>query len=196
MFITLYGINNIGKSTQAKMLVEHYNQQGLKAKYLKFPIYDITPSGVFLHTVLRSKVQTITEAELQMWFAINRYQFESNLKNLISSHDIIIAEDYTGTALAWGSAKGEDLAWLESINQQLIQEDLAILIDGERSTKSIESGHIHENNHQLVQEVKKVLLNLAESKNWHIIHRQAEIMDTQNLLINLIDQHIENSRRP
>ena len=81
MFVTLYGINNIGKSTQALMLVEHFKKLGLKVKYLKFPIYDLSPSGVFLHTVLRSKVQTITEAELQMWFALNRYQFENHLKD-------------------------------------------------------------------------------------------------------------------
>ena len=35
MFVTLYGINNIGKSTQARMLVNYYNSIGLKAKYLK-----------------------------------------------------------------------------------------------------------------------------------------------------------------
>ncbi|MBI96074.1 hypothetical protein CL656_02915 [bacterium] len=195
MFVTLYGINNIGKSTQAKMLVNYYNSIGLKAKYLKFPIYDITPSGVFLHTSLRSKVQTITETELQMWFAINRYQFQPTLKNMLSEYDLIIAEDYTGTALAWGSSKGEDLEFLESINSKLLQEDVAILIDGQRSMDSIEEGHIHENDNQLVDNVKNTLLNLADKLNWNIIQRQEDMIDTQNLLRNLISQKLENSRR-
>ena len=195
MFVTLYGINNIGKSTQALMLVEHFKKLGLKVKYLKFPIYDLSPSGVFLHTVLRSKVQTITEAELQMWFALNRYQFENHLKDFIQNHDLIITEDYTGTALAWGTAKGESLEWLEQINLKLLKEDLAILIDGERSTDSIEKGHIHENANDLINRTKNILLDLADKKNWHIIQRQEKIQDTNNLLIELITQKLENFRR-
>lgn len=195
MFVTLYGINNIGKSTQAQMLVDHFQKTGLKVKYLKFPIYDLSPSGVFLHTVLRSKVQTITEAELQMWFALNRYQFENHLKDFKQNYDLVVAEDYTGTALAWGTAKGESLEWLEQINSKLIKEDLAILIDGQRSTDSIEKGHIHENANDLIDKTKKVLLDLADKKNWHIIQRQEEIQDTNNLLIDLITQKLENFRR-
>jgi len=195
MFVTLYGINNIGKSTQAQMLVDHFQKTGLKVKYLKFPIYDLSPSGVFLHTVLRSKVQTITEAELQMWFALNRYQFENHLKDFKQNYDLVVAEDYTGTALAWGTAKGESLEWLEQINSKLIKEDLAILIDGQRSIDSIEKGHIHENANDLIDKTKKVLLDLADKKNWHIIQRQEEIQDTNNLLIDLITQKLENFRR-
>src|SRR6056300_1436901 len=195
MFVTLYGINNIGKSTQAQMLVDHFQKKGLKVKYLKFPIYDLSPSGVFLHTVLRSKVQTISEAELQMWFALNRYQFENHLKDFKQNYDLVVAEDYTGTALAWGTAKGESLEWLEQINSKLIKEDLAILIDGQRSTDSIEKGHIHENANDLIDKTKKVLLNLADKKNWHIIQRQEEIQYTNNLLSDLITQKLENFRR-
>ena len=114
---------------------------------------------------------------------------------MLSEYDLIIAEDYTGTALAWGSSKGEDLEFLQSINSKLLQEDVAILIDGQRSMDSIEEGHIHENDNQLVGKVKNTLLNLADKLNWHIIQRQEDMTDTQNLLRNLISQKLENSRR-
>ena len=38
-FIVLYGINNLGKTTQAKFLVEKLQSQGLRAEYVKYPIY-------------------------------------------------------------------------------------------------------------------------------------------------------------
>ena len=103
MFVTIYGINNIGKTTQVELLKENLEKKGLKVFNLKFPIYDIDPSGSFLHSVLRSRQQTISEAELQMWFALNRYQFQDKLQHLLATYDIVLAEDYTYTAVAWGS---------------------------------------------------------------------------------------------
>ena len=38
-FIVLYGINNLGKTTQAKMLVDKLKLHGLEAEYLKYPVY-------------------------------------------------------------------------------------------------------------------------------------------------------------
>ena len=40
-FIVIYGVNNLGKTTQANMLVQKLKASGLKAEYLKYPIYDL-----------------------------------------------------------------------------------------------------------------------------------------------------------
>jgi len=81
LFITIYGINNIGKSTHAKRLVERLKKLGKKAVYIKYPIYDLAPTGPFLDKVLRhSKKQKMPEEELQLWFVLNRYQFQPKLK--------------------------------------------------------------------------------------------------------------------
>lgn len=189
MFVAIYGINNIGKTTQVQLLKENYIKQGLKVFTLKYPIYDIDPSGTFLHTVLRSRQQTLSEEELQMWFALNRYQFQSKLQHLLATYDLVIAEDYTYTAVAWGSCKGLDQDWIEKINDKLIQPDLEILITGERSLETVEKGHIHENQHDLADKVSTKLKNLAQDKSWKVVERQVEISQTQDLLLDIIDTY-------
>lgn len=189
MFVAIYGINNIGKTTQVQLLKENYIKQGLKVFTLKYPIYDIDPSGTFLHTVLRSRQQTLSEEELQMWFALNRYQFQSKLQHLLATYDLVIAEDYTYTAVAWGSCKGLDQDWIEKINDKLIQPNLEILITGERSLETVEKGHIHENQHDLADKVSTKLKNLAQDKSWKVVERQAEISQTQDLLLDIIDTY-------
>lgn len=184
MLLTVYGINNIGKTTQCKMLTEALQEKGFKAYHLKYPNYEIQPSGPYLYEVMRNHSQTISEAELQMWMTINRFQFEPELRKIISENDIVIAEDYTETAIAWGAAKGLDPQWVETINQPLIKEDHSILIDGQRSTKSIEHGHIHENQDDLIQKVRTHYLQRASLKNWHVINRQERLEDTHNLILN------------
>lgn len=191
MLITFYGVNNIGKSTQAKLLVEKLNSQGHKAIYLKYPIYDIKPSGIYINNILRNpNGQSISEEELQMWFALNRFQFEPQLQSYLDQNYIVIAEDYTATSLAWGSAKGANIDWLTNINEPLIKEDLSILITGERSHNSIEDTHIHENNEKLIQLVSLKLLDLASKNNWQIVQRQQNLHDTQKLILDIVKNYI------
>lgn len=186
MFLTIYGTNNIGKSTQCKLLIENLQKKGVKALHIKYPMYEIEPSGPFLYNTLRGESQNITEQELQMWFAINRHQFQEKKRSLENEYDIIIAEDYTETAIAWGSVKGLQTSYIEQINQYIDVEDKTILIDGIRSSNSIESGHIHENQNDLIEKVRNFLLERAMQKDWIVVNRQEKIEDTQEILLNKV----------
>ncbi|TAL46870.1 hypothetical protein EPN87_04160 [archaeon] len=169
-FIVLYGINNIGKTTQARMLVEHMLRRGMRADYLKYPVYNQYPSGQYLDKVLRSPKQEISEDELQLWFAVNRMQFEPTLKKKLSLDINIVSEDYIGTSLAWGSVKGADESWLKAVNSKLLKESISILLDGQRFVRGIESIHIHETNDKLVEKVRRKHLDLAIELKWHVVN--------------------------
>ncbi len=178
MLITLYGINNIGKSTQAKKLVERLESLGKKVKYIKYPVYEIEPTGKFLNDFLRGGGKGVSEEELQMWFTLNRYQFEPELKKLLAVDVIVVAEDYTGTGIAWGATKGASLEWLEEINKYLIKEDLAILLDGERFKDAVEEGHVHETNEDFMKKSREVHLMLAEKYGWKKVEVSGGIDET------------------
>jgi len=191
MLITLYGINNIGKTTQALRLVERLKSEGFDAVYVKYPVYEVEPSGGFLNQMLRGgKAQNISEEELQMWFTVNRYQFEPTLKEWLSAEKIVIAEDYTGTGLAWGTVKGADTAWLEEINRHLVKEDLAILLDGERHISAKEEGHLHEDNELFMNRSRQVHLELAEKYDWITIPVTDSKEETENAIWQTLVLHL------
>jgi len=179
-FITLYGINNIGKSTQTKLLVDSLRQHGYDAVVVKYPVYDIHPTGPFLNQVLRSsnEVQKLSEEELQMWFTLNRFQFQDQLKEWLDEGKIVIAEDYTGTGLAWGSAKGANLDWLMSLNKNLLQEDFSVFLKGKRNLNAKESVHLHENNDDLIEACQFIMENLAKKFEWKTIAVKPSISET------------------
>ncbi len=187
MFIALYGINNIGKTTHAKKLVERLNKEGHQAKYVKYPIYDLEPTGPYLNQILRGgDKQKISEAELQMWFTLNRHQFEPQIKKWLSQGYIVVAEDYIGTGIAWGIAKGLDTHWLERLNQYLLNEDLGILLGGSRVMKAKETKHIHEENDALIEKCKHVLQDLAEKYGWKNVLLQDHVADTAELIWKIV----------
>ena len=191
MFITLYGINNIGKSTQALRLVERLKAEGFDAVYVKFPVYDVEPTGVYLNQFLRSGgAQEISEEELQMWFAMNRFQFEPTLREWLKDGKVVVAEDYTGTGIAWGMVKGASKEWLESLNRPLIKEDLAVLLDGERFVHATEEGHIHETNEEFMKLARQIHLDLGEAYGWVKIPVQPTKDETAALVWEVVKVHI------
>lgn len=191
MFIAIYGINNIGKSYHSNLLVERLNGLGRCAVYVKYPIYSLAPSGPFLNRVLRSsKKQKLSEEELQLWFVLNRCQFEPELKRMLAEGKIVIAEDYVGTGLAWGAAKGSPLAALESMNKFLVQPNVAILMDGERKLSSKEEKHIHESDDLLMGKCRKVYLKLAKKYGWEIVKVDKEKSVTAERIWNVLHKHL------
>ncbi|MHB8904210.1 MAG: nucleoside/nucleotide kinase family protein, partial [Patescibacteria group bacterium] len=140
--IVLYGINNLGKSTQAKLLVERLKANGYKAEYLKYPIYDLNPSGVILNDYLRNgNSYELSAKEAQIIYALNRTQYQAELIDKLRAGINIIAEDYRGTGIAWGLGAGVDENFLKKINSHLVPEDLVFLFDGDRFRQAIENNH-------------------------------------------------------
>jgi dTMP kinase len=170
MFITIYGINNIGKTYHARRLAARLQKLGKKTVFIKYPIYSQKPTGPFLNKILRSHgKQRIKEEELQLWFVLNRYQFEPKLKQMLSDGKIVVAEDYIGTGIAWGTAKGASRGSLENMNKFLVQPDTAILLEGQRKLAAREKKHLHERDDLLAAKCQKIYRKLAKKYGWKVI---------------------------
>jgi thymidylate kinase len=144
-FIVLYGPNNIGKSEQVPRLVGGLRELGLRVVNLKYPIYDLKPTGPILNAILREgNPFKYNQEEIQQIFAENRFYFEPSLKKLLTRNYWVVAEDYTGTGIAWGLTYGVSMQRLLYFNKDLLKEDFAICLDGERFSPGIERQHANE----------------------------------------------------
>lgn len=174
--IVLYGINNLGKTTQAKILVADLKKNGYKAEYLKYPIYDLEPSGPIINNYLRGgNVYKLSGFDVQFLYALNRMQYEKELQKKLDKGINIIAEDYTGTGLAWGMGKGVPEKFMNNINSHLLKEDLGILFDGERFKDSIEKKHKHETDSALMKKVRAIHLYLGKKHKWQKVNANLPI---------------------
>ncbi|MDD4901203.1 MAG: hypothetical protein PHS62_03810 [Patescibacteria group bacterium] len=172
-FIVIYGINNIGKTTQAKLLVKKLKRLHRKTEYLKYPLYNLAPSGQILNDYLRQgNPNHLTPKEAQIIFALNRAQYQPVLEKKLARGVIMIAEDYVGTGLAWGLGTGPKKQFLKNINADLTKENLAFLLDGQRFLQAKEKGHKHEAYPELNKKVKAAYLKLAREYGWTKINAQ------------------------
>ena len=169
-FIVIYGINNLGKSTQANLLVKAIKKAGKKAEYIKYPIYDSEPAGKLINEYLRKgNPQKFTPREFQLLHFIDRKNHEAILKNKLEKGINIIAEDYFGTAMAWGLATGVDLKFLEYLNKFILKEDMAFFLDGKRFREAEEKNHKHEKDENLMEKARIAHLKIGKKYGWQKI---------------------------
>lgn len=165
--ITLYGINNLGKTTQARRLVDRLTAEGVSAHYLKYPLYTFAPSGPTINAYLRNNnPHQFSPREFQIIQVLNRTQYDTALRARIDSGEWIVAEDYVGTGVAWGVATGVNEALLRELNSHLLIEDVSIFLDGERFTDGKETGHLHEEDAELMERVRHTHQILAQKLGW------------------------------
>jgi len=195
-FIVLYGVNNLGKSTQAKLLVEKFIiSLGKNAEYLKYAVYNLEPSGPLINGYLRQgNPNNFTPREFQMLQVLNRTQNQPILQEKLNKGTWIVAEDYVGTGIAWGMVAGIDKNLLYKLNSHLIKEDLGILFQGEAFPEDLDKTNIHETNPAILAKVNEAFTEIAQDFGWHIIKAnqskeevQAQIMDIINRKITIIE---------
>lgn len=182
-FIVIYGINNLGKTTQAKLLVKNLKKIGHQAEFVKYPVYDLEPAGKLINEYLRKgNPYDFTARELQLLHFIDRIIFENKLKAKLKKGINIIAEDYFGTGVAWGIGAGVSRRLLEYLFSFLLKEDLAFLFDGERFLSSIEKKHKNENDEPMIKKVRKAHLLLGKKYGWKKIDANLSVEKIQELI--------------
>lgn len=187
-FIVIYGANNLGKSTQVELITERLIDIGKQAEILKYPIYGLKPTGPKINAALREGLQ-LTSEELQREFAQNRRDYEPTLVRLLESGTWAVAEDYKGTGISWGVAYGVPLKVMEDINADLIDEDIAILLDGERFSAGIERAHRHEGGFQW-ERAKEVHMDLAKRYGWEVVSANYSMEKVTSKIWRLIEQRL------
>lgn len=171
----IYGANNLGKTLQANSLVEKLNKAGVSSMYIKYPIYDLEPTGPLLNRILRDPdMPKPKPEEIQQIFAQNRFDYQPSLVQIIRNGFFPILEDYKGTGIAWGMTFGVPLDYLESINSGLLEPNVAVCLDGKRFKKGIEKIHLHENS-GLWEKNRKIHQFLAKRYGWEIVNANQSI---------------------
>ena len=170
--------NNIGKSTQFKLLSKRIIDEGVEVISYKYPLYKFRPTGPLLNKILRDpKVsKEYSEFEAQKVFAQNRLEFQPTVESILKSGINVLSEDYVGTGISWGLTRDVSLEDLEEINSGLLNPDLALLLDGDRFLDKIEKNHRNEDAQAGEWEKsRKAHLMLAKRYGWKSVNANQSI---------------------
>ncbi len=128
LFITIEGIDGVGKTTQAKMLAEYLRGEGFEVEELREPtsgswgqkIRDLTKHG-----------RTITPKEECEWFLKDRIEdVKNNITPALNDKKIVLMDRYYYSNMAYQGALGLDVEKIREENEKFApRPDLVIILD-------------------------------------------------------------------
>jgi len=168
--VAIYGITNLGKSTQCNRLKTHYNFQGLNCEIIKYPRYDLEPTGPRINAFIRNEnPEKLTPLEFQKLQVQNRKDFEDILIEMAEDNDFLILEMYTGTGIAYGMGDGISKQIMIEMNEGLLVPDLSLLLNGQRFLEAKETNHVFEQDDEKTERIRNFHLELAKDFGWPIV---------------------------
>lgn len=185
--IVIYGANNVGKSYYSLPLAKE-----LGAYYLKYPVYDLLPTGPKINKILRSRVKT-SDLVLQKLFAQNRKDHKSALSTLLSQRPVV-CEDYVGTSIAWALYAGIEVEKILELNEGLIKPSVSILLDGPRRREGIEPTHKNEMiDDQKWEEARMIFLRMAERFKWRVVDVSGSYDETLKKMVDIAKTALDSA---
>ncbi len=171
LIVAIYGVNNIGKTTQIGLFEKACKENNLEYMYVKYPVYKQEPTGPRINAFLREKnPEKLSPMDFQKLNVQNREDFEPTLEKLAMEHDVIILEMYTGSGIAFGMGDGIPKQELVELNQKLVEPDISILLEGMRFLEAKEKNHYFEQDDEKVERIRQHHLELAKDFGWTIVN--------------------------
>jgi dTMP kinase len=185
--ITLEGIDQSGKKTQARLLVHRIKKRDLKADSISFPIYE-SPAGQQIRRFLKGKRNYPPQA-LHMLYSLNRWENQALIHNIVDTADFVIADRYTPSNLAYGVSRGLNLDWLETLDKGLPVADLVIVLDvpvPSSFARKRQNRDVHESDSKLLVRVRHTYKMLAKRLGWKIIDGAMPVEEVESAVWNLV----------
>lgn len=111
-FIVIEGLDGSGKSTQVKLIQNHFNEQGIKFKYLHFPIFESPVFGDLVARFLRGDLGDINSVNpylVALLYAGDRHNASDTIKRWLNDGFLVLVDRYVLSNIAFQCAKTKDI---------------------------------------------------------------------------------------
>jgi dTMP kinase len=180
--ISIEGVDGCGKSTHARLLAEWLRSRGYKVLVTDEPTDG--PIGLIIKTTLRGRVKLPATVEALLFAADRAQHTEELIRPALRAGKVVITERYTCSSLAYQSARGLPLTWIETINKRAIRPNLTILIDlpVREALGRIERKRrldLFERDMGLQQRVRQIYLRIARQKGLKVVDGARPVDEVQ-----------------
>ena len=190
--IVFEGTDGSGKSTQARMMAQRLQREGIRFHEIDFPRYGnpfAEPARLYLQGVLGSKPGDVGAYPASVLYAVDRYaSYKEDWGRIYEEGALILANRYTTSNAVHQASKLEDgereayLAWLFDLEYGklgLPAPDLVIYLDlpnelseqmmRKREASTGTSADIHERDNAYLRRCRDNARKIAGSCGWQVI---------------------------
>jgi dTMP kinase len=125
--IAFEGLDQSGKQTQAESLAALLRTAGHSVQMISFPDYDTT-IGAEIGAALQGQ-RSYGPDVLQLLYIANRFEYAPRIRAWLTAGQMVVADRYAASSLAYGEAQGLDVTWLADAQRLLPAADLTLVLD-------------------------------------------------------------------
>lgn len=191
-FISIEGIDQSGKETQAKALAKSLEEDGYTVVLLSFPDYE-TPSGQKIRDYLKGYLEW-DNLIYQSLMVINRYEAQQRIQEAIMGGKVIIADRYSDSSMVYGMADDLNPQWLFDIQQSLVAPDITVLVDipvEEAFRRKSSERDYNENRKEYLETVRDIYQQAAATMKWIILDGTQPVSDITHVLYTQVKTKLE-----
>ena len=189
ILVAFEGLDQSGKETQARLLGERIVAQGRRVQIVSFPDYT-TAIGTELHRALHGERDYGADV-IQMLMIANRYEWKPAIASALDRGEVVIADRYLASSVAYGEAQGLDPAWLFDAQRYLPQPALTVMIDIAPATavgrKRVNRDRF-EQDLALLERVRTSYQRQAQAPGWHAINGERPIPEVAISVAAVVDE--------
>ncbi|HSK09312.1 MAG TPA: dTMP kinase [Vicinamibacterales bacterium] len=189
MLIAFEGLDQSGKETQARRLADDLAAAGRRVEIVSFPDY-ATAIGAELHGALHGGRDYGADV-IQMLMIANRYERKPAIEASLGRGDIVLADRYLASSVAYGEAQGLDPEWLREVQKYLPQPALTLMIDISPETAARRK-RVHrdrfERDLEMLARVRASYRRQAAAPGWHAVDGERTVEAVAADVARLADQ--------
>lgn len=182
-FIVLEGLDGCGKSTQARLLVEHLRAEGRDVVATHEP--GATPTGAAIRSIVLGEraVDPRTEALL---IAADRAQHVAEIvRPALERAAVVVSDRYVPSSLAYqGVARGLGVEWVERLSAWAtggLDPDLVVVLDVPpkvaAARRAAPQDRMEREPAGFQEVVRRAYLDLAERYGWTVVDGAAPVAE-------------------
>ena len=204
LFISLEGIDGVGKSTQSDLLEEFLRAQGRDV------LRTFEPGGTELgqeirHLLLHRKGNVAPRSEALLYAADRAHHVATKVRPALERGEVVITDRYLDSSVAYQGAgralKAEDVRSISMFAVEGLLPDLTILLDLEasaaaarRNTTGQEPDRLEREKIEFFEAVRQAFLDMAaaEPNRWLVIDARQSIEQMQDQIRSRVSQLLGN----
>ena len=195
--IVLEGTDGSGKATQARMMGQRLQREGIAFREIDFPRYGnpfAEPANLYLHGALGSEPGDVNAYASSVFFAVDRFaSYKEEWGTFYEQGGVVIANRYTTSNAVHQASKlpagerREYLDWLFDLEYRrlgLPAPDLVVYLDlptelseqmlRRRETATGTQADIHEQDEEYLRSCRMNARDVAHDLGWTVIHCDRE----------------------
>lgn len=195
-FISIEGIDAVGKRTQTSMLAAWLREKGFRVEVTSFPDYS-TEIGREIQSFFHGARDYPPEA-IHMLLAANRWEDRGKLESMLAQNQIVVVDRYSASNLAYGVANGLGLGWLQSLEAGLPKPDLVLVLDAPPSAlqgRRPESKDPFERSSNVQENARRAYRRLARRFGWRIIDASQGVQKVHQSMTSAVAKLVMTAKR-